>query len=64
MKDVIVHIRNNQKKLAINRKTAKRLYLQGTSPKLTRNQAEEKELERIRVILKNEFDEKLWPVEL
>jgi len=62
MKDVIIHIRDNEKKLGINRKIAKRLYLQGTSRKLASNQAEKRKLERIRGILKNEFDEKLWTI--
>lgn len=63
MKDVIFHLRENEKTLFINRKIAKRLYIQGTNPKLARNQGEKKKLERVRKILKNEFDEKLWIIE-
>lgn len=63
MKDVVLHIREKEKFLCIGRKTTKQLYLYGTSPKLARNYAEKKKLETIRERLKNEFDEKLWPVE-
>lgn len=63
MRDVILHIKDNEKDLDIDRKTAKRLYLYGTSPQLAKNKAEEKKLNIIREKLKSEFDEKLWPVE-
>ena len=60
MKDVIFHIRYKEEELGINRKIAKRLYLHGTNPSLARNKDEFRELERIRKILKDEFDKKLW----
>ncbi|MCK4261013.1 MAG: hypothetical protein KAX49_18705 [Halanaerobiales bacterium] len=63
MKDVILHIRDNEEDLGINRKIAKRLYLHGTNSNLARTQDESRELKRIRAILKNEFDNNLWPKE-
>ncbi len=54
MKDVILHIRDNEQELGINRKIAKKLYLlylYGTNFR---------ELERIRTNLRNEFDDELW----
>jgi len=61
MKDVILHIRENSVELDIDRKTAKQLYLYGTSPKLARNKSEEEKLKRIRESLKSDFDNNLWP---
>ncbi len=62
MKDVIRHIKENTSSLGIDRKTAKKLFLFGTSPKLTQNQAELKKSEAIREHLKNDFDNNLWPL--
>lgn len=63
MRDIILHIRENETFLGINRKTAKRLYLYGVNPKLGKTQFEIKKLETIIGILKKEFDEELWPVD-
>lgn len=62
MRDIILHIRRNEKFLTINRKTAKRLYLYGTNPKLGLNKLEIKNLEKLIYRLKKEFDEELWPI--
>jgi len=62
MKDIITHIKNNSERMGISRKTAKKLYLNGTSPKLALNLSEKTLLERINGRLKIEFDSFLWPV--
>jgi predicted nucleic acid-binding protein len=63
MKDIIIHIKQNTTSLNIDRKTAKNLYLFGTSPKLANTPAEAKKLETIREILKKEFESTLWPLD-
>lgn len=63
IKDVILHIRENEKFMKIDRKTAKRLYLYGANPKLARNSFEKERIEAIRESLRKEFDQKLWTVE-
>lgn len=62
MKDVIMHIRKNNQTLEIDRKTARRLFLYGTNPKLATNQDEKRRLESMRKSLKKDFDDNLWPI--
>ena len=62
MRDIILHIYNNEERMGISRKTAKRLYLYGTNPKLGKNTAQIKTLEKIINKLKKDFDENLWPI--
>lgn len=63
MKDVITHIKNNSQTLEIDRKTAKKLFLHGTNPKLATNQVAKTRLEVMREKLKKDFDDNLWPIE-
>ncbi len=62
MNDIIIHLRENENCLNINRKTAKQLYIYGTNPKLGHNVTEIEQLKKINYFLKKEFDEKLWMV--
>ena len=62
MRDIIMHIYNNEERLEISRKTAKRLYLYGTNPKLGKNISQIDTLKNIMNKLKKDFDENLWPI--
>ena len=62
MRDIIMHIYNNEERLEINRKTTKRLYLYGTNPKLGKNPFQIEKLEKIINKLKKDFDKNLWPI--
>lgn len=62
MKDIITHIKTNEKCLEIDRKTAKQLYLYATNPKIGRTDSEIEQLRRINILLKKDFDENLWPI--
>lgn len=63
MKDVITHIKKNSQSLEIDRKTAKKVFLHGTNPKLAMNQVNKIRLKVIREKLKKEFDDNLWPID-
>lgn len=63
IKDIIIHIKENNETLNINRKTAKKLYLYGTNPMLGRNEREKKKLEQIQDKMKKIFDDELWKVD-
>ncbi len=54
MRDIILHIRENENFLEINRKNAKRLYLYATNPKLGNNSVEITKLEEISNRLKKD----------
>ena len=64
LQDIRIHIRDYSEKLEISRKTAKRLYLYGTNPKLGQNQREKDQLTLMHNKLRKYFDKKIWPLNL
>lgn len=63
MNDIIKHLKDNESKIGISRKTARRLYLYTFNPKLCKNQSEINKIERMKTLHTQKFDNELWPTE-